>query len=256
MKTLKICAVFLLCALLAGCADRVGNADKEKNYEYYALGIEDSEKFKKHLEANRAAYQGKTVEIIFDTPETFTLSSAEGQTFNYDVNWAYGDLLWLNSPLSAAGVHNKFPYSDSYTLSIPADAPKDVYGFDVQHDSIRCGAQGSGVNQVSISNLNRCELEGNGTMEMISCSGSKKDEKNIDYRTLTLRGNGNKHITVEFTEKGAIATGFEGTCEISYFILLKYSSNDMDTTYTCDGGAFEVDVVSQPGEILVTPVEG
>ena len=30
----------------------------------------------------------------------------------------------------------------------------------------------------------------------------------------------------------------------------------LEEKYTCDGGTFEVDVVSQPGEILVTPIEG
>ena len=68
---------------------------------------------------------------------------------------------------------------------------------------------------------------------------------------LTLSGSGSKHITVEFTETGAIVKGMEGDCEITYM-----TSSERKTTYDCNGKAFEVDVVSQPGEILVTPIEG
>lgn len=248
MKTLKICAVFLLCALLAGCA--------AKDSTYYSFRTEHREKTKEQMEANRAAYKGKTVEMIFDFPAACTLTNAEGQTLDIDANGAEGDLLWLNRVIRSSSIYNKFPYSDSFSVLIPADRAVERYGFQVMRDSIQCDIDGRGATKISITDLKRYELEGDGTIERITCTRIIEEDKDIGFRSLILRGSGNKHVTVEFTETGAIATGFEGTCEIHRNIILADASNYMETTYTCNGGTFEVDVVSQPGEILVTPIEG
>ncbi len=247
-KTLKICAVFLLCALLAGCTAKDGT--------YYSYRLEHQEKTKKQMEENRASYKGKTVEMIFDFPDHCTLSNTEGQTLDIDDNGARGNLLYLNRVSYSDGIHNKFPYSDSLSILIPADRAVECYGFQVLRDSIHCYIDGCGATKISITDLKRYELEGDGAIETISCARTITGDRGIGLRSLALRGNGNKHVTVEFTETGAIATGFEGICEIRYFTVFVDNDVHLETTYTCDGGTFEVDVVSQPGEILVTPIEG
>lgn len=248
MKTLKICAVFFLCALLAGCT--------AKDSTYYSFRTEHQEKTNQQMEENRAAYKGKTVEMIFGFPAACTLTNAEGQTLDIDANGAEGDLLWLNRVIRSSSIYNKFPYSDSFSVLIPADRAVEQYGFQVMRDSIHCNIAGRSATKISITDLKRYELEGEGEIIDVVTRRSVMGDENIGFRAIALFGNGNKHITVEFTETGAIATGFEGICEIRYHAFLVDDEALLETTYTCNGGTFEVDVVSQPGEILVTPIEG
>lgn len=248
MKTLKICAVFLLCALLAGCTAKDGT--------YYSYRLEHQEKTKKQMEENRASYKGKTVEMIFDFPDRCTLTNAEGQTLDIDANGAKGNLLYLNRVSYSDGIHNKFPYSDSFSVLIPTDRVVERYGLQIMRDSIQYIASCQGASKINITDLQQYELEGNGELIDIVTRKCILGDQNIGYQSLFLCGNGSKHVTVEFTEKGAIATGFEGICEITYHSIIAEDDVYLEEKYTCDGGTFEVDVVSQPGDILVTPIEG
>ena len=248
MKTLKICVVFLLCALLAGCTAKDG--------AYYSFRLEHQETMKKQMEENRASYKGKTIEMIFDFPDRCTLTNAEGQTLDIDADGAEGNLLYLNRVSYSDGIHNKFPYSDSFSVLIPADRAIERYGFQVMRDSTQYIAKCQGATKISETDLQRYELEGDGDLIDVVTRKCILGDQNISYYSLFLCGNGNKHITVEFTEKGAIATGFEGTCEITYHSIIAEEDVCLEENYTCNGGTFEVDVVSQPGEILVTPIGG
>ena len=251
MKTLKICAVILLCALLVSCTGQKENKEeREKNFIYYNSDLEYLETLKEQMEANRASYKGKTIELTLDGPDTYTLTNAEGQTLTFDVNCAYGDLLWLSTRIYSLSTSNKFPYSDSFSLTIPEDSPQKYYGIEAICGSITLYASGSGATEISIDDLKRCELKGSETIDAIA-RRRIRDQVTWGSRMLTLSGSGSKHITVEFTETGAIVKGMEGDCEITYM-----TSSERKTTYDCNGKAFEVDVVSQPGEILVTPIEG
>lgn len=241
MKILKICVVFLLCALLAGCAARA---------EEIFYHVDNEEELKAQQETNRDVYRGKTMELTLQTPETFTLESKQKQRFTRDDQGTHGDLPWLYSATYFGEVHYKFPYSDKYTLKIPADSPKEEYGLDVACGATRLYAKGAGVTEVCISDLKQCKLKGKGVFT-VDVQHRISDRDTWASRKLTVSGRGEKRVTVEFTEKGAVVKGIIGKCKIVY-----HTGSEMKVSYDSDGKAFEVDVISQPGEILVTPIEG
>ena len=233
MKYFKIYILLLLCALLAGCASKDG-------YVYYPPSYMEEK-----MEENRETYTGKTVTLLLSTPYEYTLTNEEGQSLIKDEKGIRGDLLLLGMRTYIEMLPDYFiPYSNSFVLTTPKGREKEKDRISITYEENFCSVSAFGTTRISIANCcHRLKLEGSGQID-----ANLRAFPLNSHNALRFEGCGSECITVEFTETGAIANGFNGICKISY--------DDNATTYTCDGKAFEVDVVSQPGEILVTPIEG
>ena len=233
MKALKICAVFLLCALLAGCAKQDGYI----HYYAYPDGVEK-------MEANRLGYKGETVDLMYIVPYQFTLTNAEGKVLIFDEKGLRGDLLLLDQSASV-GMHPSYeiPYSDSFLLTTPSEREQERDSIHISYDGVAFRAHAYGSTQISIEKAGKVELKGSGEIDT-EVGGRVLDES----KWLKVEGTGNGCITATFTETGAVVEGMTGECKITY--------GSIGTTYDCGGKAFEIDLVSKLGRIVVVPIEG
>ena len=233
MKTLKICAVFLLCALLAGCAKQDGYI----HYYAYPDGVEK-------MEANRLGYKGETVDLMYIVPYQFTLTNAEGKVLIFDEKGLRGDLLLLDqsTPVGMLPTY-EIPYSDSFLLTTPSEREQEEDVISIIYNGVALSVSACGSTQISIKKTGKVELKGSGQIDA-DIRGSGWSANN----SMTLKGTGNGCITATFTETGAVVEGMTGECKITY--------GSIGTTYDCGGKAFEIDLVSKLGRIVVVPIEG
>ena len=232
-KTLKICAVFFLCALLAGCA-------KQDGYIHYYSYQDKVEK----MEVNRLGYRGETVNLMYIVPYQFTLTDAEGKVLIFDEKGLRGDLLLLDqsTPVGMRPTY-EIPYSDSFLFTTPSEREEERDSICLSYDGVAFSAHACGSTQISIEKAGKVELKGSGQIDAEIC-GRVLDK----FKWLEVEGTGNGCITATFTETGAVVEGMTGECKITY--------GSIGTTYDCGGKAFEIDLVSKLGRIAVAPVEG
>ena len=254
MKKLKITltAFLLLSAVLTGCT-----AEK-KNYMTYDV-----------IQENASAYRGKTVHFIKSNRVSGgvdAITNAEGQSLYHDAFGWYGDLPIVEM-ISRPDLPSEYsiPYSSSFTYTVGDDLVAEGDSFSVADAGYRfsCGAAGTGIQTITISDPNQVEVTGLEEMEfgisgklLITFEELKMicppSQYIVGYMPdLFVVGSASKCASVKFTETGAIASGFIG--EASIFLDV---TKIIERTYTFTGETVEIDIVSQPGEILVTPIEG
>ena len=253
MKKLKITltAFLLLSAVLTGCT-------AEKNYVTDEI-----------IRENASFYRGKTVRFLNENRVSGgvdTITNAEGQFLYHDAFGWYGDLPIVDA-VSFRGIPYEYaiPCSSSYTYTVGDDLVAEGDSFSVADAGYRfsCGAAGTGIQTITISDPNQVEVTGLEEMEfgisgkpLITFEELKMicppSQYIVGYMPdLFVVGSASKCASVKFTETGAIASGFIG--EASIFLDV---TKIIERTYTFTGETVEIDIVSQPGEILVTPIEG
>ncbi len=216
------------------------------------------------IEGNKAAYDGEVVQFTLPLQRPVggcTITNAEGQTLGIDAHGLYGDLPLLSMDENRFFLSYDIPYSSSFVYATNNASLENHDSFQIYGEKFSCGASGSGIRKISVSYPNRIEIEGNREMDVRvigsllalpevyadTCPGGKTPEIWIDSRA------GSTSIVAEFTETGAIVSGLQGQGEIivytNFEIIMQESYDFMNATV-------EIDIVSQPGEILVTPIEG
>lgn len=216
------------------------------------------------IEGNKAAYDGEVVQFTLPLQRPVggcTITNAEGQTLGIDAHGLYGDLPLLSMDENRFFLSYDIPYSSSFVYATNNASLENHDSFQIYGEKFSCSASGSGIRKISVSYPNRIEIEGNREMDVRvigsllalpevyadTCPGGKTPEIWIDSTA------GSTSIVAEFTEAGAIVCGLQGQGEIIVYtdfeIIMQESYDFMNATV-------EIDIVSQPGEILVTPIEG
>lgn len=253
MKKFKetLTAFLLLSAVLTGCT-----AEK-KNYMTHEV-----------IQENASAYRGKTVHFIKNNRVSGgvdAITNAEGQSLYHDAFGWYGDLPIVEM-ISRPDLPSEYsiPYSSSFTYTVGDDLVEEGDGFSLTDAGNRhtCGAGGAGVKTITIFMPERVEVKGQGEMDVVTygmplmesrefkalCPPEKYPQGYYVSR-LYISGMAEEYASVEYTKSGAIATGFLGEGHISIELG---TGNEIQRDYTFTGEAVEIDIVSQPGEILVT----
>ncbi len=256
MKRLKITltAFLLLSAVLTGCT-------AEKNYVTDEI-----------IRENASFYRGKTVRFLNENRVSGgvdAITNAEGQSLYHDAFGWYGDLPIVDA-VSFRGIPYEYaiPCSSSYTYTVGDDLVEEGDGFSITDAGNRhtCGAGGAGVKTITIFMPERVEVKGQGEMDVVTYGmplmesqefkalcPTEKYPQGYYVSRLYISGMAEEYASVEYTKSGAIATGFLGEGHISIELG---TGNEIQRDYTFAGEAVEIDIVSQPGEILVTPIEG
>ena len=257
MKRLKVTltAFLLLSAVLTGCA-----AEK-KNYVTDEI-----------IRENASFYRGETVRFLNENRVSGgvdAITNAEGQFLYHDAFGWYGDLPIVDA-VSYRGIPYEYaiPCSSSYTYTVGDDLVEEGDGFSITDAGNRhtCGAGGAGVKTITIFMPDRVEVKGQKEMDVIvygmplmesqefkALCPPEKCLEGYYVERLYIRGMAEESASVEYTKTGAIATGFIGEGHISIELGI---GNKIECDYTFTSETVEIDIVSQPGEILVTPIEG
>lgn len=216
------------------------------------------------IEGNKAAYEGEVVQFTLPLQRPVggcTITNAKGQTLGIDAHGLYGDLPLLSLDENSFFLSYNIPYSSSFVYATNNASLENHDSFQIYGEKFSCGASGIGIQKISVSDPNRVEIEGNQEME-VRIQGSLlalpeayadagSEEKTPE---IWMDGTaGSTSIIAEFTKLGVIVSGLKGHGEITVYTDFEIITQ---RSYDFTGETVEIDIVSQPGEILVTPVEG
>jgi hypothetical protein len=238
MKKCNICIFLVLLCLITGC-----NV-KEQSIYYTQFNIEDK------MAENRAVYTSETAQISLNYEDCkATIVNAESEFITCEAGKWQGTLKLLNREISYGGNDCLFtvPYSNYFVYTPVNPNQEDQYCFDIIGNERFCGISGKGIKQVTIFNVEQVEIMGDKNIEL-SIRGMLVCD---DFVALNFDGLGTEKVDVQYTEKGAILRGVIGTCNITTF-----NKELIHISKILTGEAVEIDIVSQPGEILVTPIKG
>lgn len=180
----------------------------------------------------------------------FTVRNAEGQTLYFEDGGLKGDMEASNWYVSEeypdpSTLSVTVPYSDSftYTAAQTDDAGRSFTVATSYYGSV----YGTGVHEITVDKDNKIRVSGKDIQLNLHT-----DVLSTENIKLSIQGSGADCVTLTSTKTGAIAEGFTGTGTITSTL---YPDVETEAVYTFTGEAVEIDVVSQPGEILITPME-
>lgn len=136
------------------------------------------------------------------------------------------------------------PYSQSFTFDIESiTGTKQCFYPGLMNYLIvsycNISVSGLGMSNVTFEATGKVSITGN-DMELTLIAGTKDWSCSIDALA-------QKTVTIQKTDNGVLIEGFEGR--------VAFASNSAIAEHIFTGEAVEIDVVSQPNEILITPIE-
>ncbi len=175
------------------------------------------------------------------------ITNAEGQKIVFGIDDEQTDMEVFDTQLAGEEIvtwRKQVPGSASFTLVAPS-ADYDLYHeFWVSGGIYSGGAGGRGIQETTVDRTGKVTVSGK-NMELDITIDNQADDSSIIF----ISGTAQERASAEPNEKGAILSGMTGTGKIA----VHGSDNDCEISYTFTGEAVEIDVVSQPGEILITP---
>ncbi len=180
----------------------------------------------------------------------FTVRNAEGQTLYFEDGGLKGDMEASNWYVSEESpdpstLSVTVPYSDFFTYT--AAQTDDIERSFTVATSYYASVYGTGILEITVNKDNKICVTG--TNMQLNLRPDVLSTENIE---LSIQGGGSDCVTLTSTKTGAIAEGLTGTGTITSTL---YPDAKTETTYSFTGEAVEIDVVSQPGKILITPIQ-
>ncbi len=179
----------------------------------------------------------------------FTVRNAEGQTLYFEDGGLKGDMEASNWYVSedypdVSTLTVSLPYSNSFTYT--AAEIDDIERSFTVATSYYGSVFGTGIGEITVDKDNQIRVTGKDMR--LNLYADVLSTENIK---LSIHGGSPERVTLTSTKTGAIVEGLTGAGKITSTL---YPDDKTETTYTFTGEAVEIDVVSQPGEILITPV--
>lgn len=180
----------------------------------------------------------------------FTVRNAEGQSLYFENGGIKGDMEASNWYVSedypdVSTLSVSVPYSDSFTYT--ADEIDNIERSFTVATSYYGSVFGTGIGEITVDKDNQIRVTGKDMQ--LNLYADVLTTENIE---LSIHGGSPERVTLTSTKTGAIMEGLQGAITITSTL---YPDDKTETTYTFTGEAVEIDVVSQPGEILITPVK-
>ncbi|MCI8618526.1 MAG: hypothetical protein HFG44_00405 [Oscillospiraceae bacterium] len=179
----------------------------------------------------------------------FTVRNAEEQSLYFENGGLNGDMEASNWYVSedypdVSTLTVSLPYSNSFTYT--AAEIDDIERSFTVATSYYGSVFGTGIGEITVDKDNQIRVTGKDMR--LNLYADVLSTENIK---LSIHGGSPERVTLTSTKTGAIAEGLTGTGTITSTL---YPDAKTETTYSFTGEAVEIDVVSQPGEILITPV--
>ncbi len=176
------------------------------------------------------------------------ITNAEGQKIVFGIDDEQTDMEVFNTQVAEDTPviwREEVPYSAFFTLEAPGASREYAHEFYISADNYWAGASGYGIKEASIDlRAGKIRVAGE-NMELSIIV----DALQSIHPLIEISGTALEEVVVECCEKGAVVSGLTGEGKVTVL-----DDDDYETTYTFTGEAVEIDVVSQPGEILITPV--